>query len=215
MEATAESFGAWQVSPASRGEETNVAGQSSDFALAQRAARGDMRAFEEVYNRHHRRVYSLCLRMLSNAAEAEDLTQDVFVHLFRTIGGFRGESTLTTWLHRLTVNQVLMHFRRKKARKKFHVEDDGEGLLEAINVNEAPGRMRVLDQLALSEALEKLPPGYRAVFVLHDVEGYEHEEIARMLGCAVGTSKSQLHKARLRLRKLLGARLMPRAFVED
>jgi RNA polymerase sigma-70 factor (ECF subfamily) len=213
MEATAEVFGAWPVSPVPGGEETNAAAQTSDFALAQRAARGDMQAFEEVYKRHHRRVYSLCLRMLSNAAEAEDLTQDVFVHLFRTIGGFRGESTLTTWLHRLTVNQVLMHFRRKKARKKFHVEDDGEGLLEAANVNEAPGRTPVLDQLALSEALEKLPPGYRAVFVLHDVEGYEHEEIARLLGCAVGTSKSQLHKARLRLRKLLNARLLPQVNV--
>jgi RNA polymerase sigma-70 factor (ECF subfamily) len=95
------------------------------------------------------------------------------------------------------------------------VEDNGEGLLEAGNVSEAAGRMPVLEQLALSEALDKLPPGYRAVFILHDVEGYEHEEIARLLGCAVGTSKSQLHKARLRLRKLLGARLPPRVLVKD
>lgn len=215
MEATAEAFGARQVAPAARAEETNVAAQSSDFALAQRAARGDMKAFEEVYHRHHRRVYSLCMRMLGNAAEAEDLTQDVFVHLFRTIGGFRGESTLTTWLHRLTVNQVLMHFRRKKSRKTVNVSDDGEGLLEAINASDAAGQPPVLDRLALSEALDKLPPGYRAVFVMHDVEGYEHEEIARLLGCAAGTSKSQLHKARLRLRKLLGARLLPRAVVKD
>ncbi|HVG28939.1 MAG TPA: RNA polymerase sigma factor [Pyrinomonadaceae bacterium] len=217
MEATAEVFGAWRVSAAPRDddEETSAAAQSSDFALARRAARGDMAAFEEVYRRHHRRVYSLCLRMLCNAPEAEDLTQDVFVHLFRAIGGFRGESTLTTWLHRLTVNQVLMHFRRKKTRKKFHVSEGGEGLLDAINGDEVTGRTPALDQLALSEALAKLPPGYRTVLILHDVEGYEHEEIARLLGCAVGTSKSQLHKARLRVRKLLGARTPPRSHVND
>jgi RNA polymerase sigma-70 factor, ECF subfamily len=176
-----------------------------DYALAQRAAAGDMPAFEELYDRHHRRVYSLCLRMTGNTAEAEDLAQEAFIQLFRKIGSFRGESAFTTWLHRLTVNQVLMHFRKKGVRME-QTTDDGDVPVQIVKGTENPNQMPVLDRIALERAIEKLPPGYRAVFVLHDVEGHEHEEIARLLGCSVGTSKSQLHKARMKLRGLLKRR---------
>ena len=176
--------------------------EATDYELAQRASSGDMPSFEQLYARHSRRVYSLCLRMTANTAEAEDLAQEVFIQLFRKIGSFRGESQFTTWLHRLTVNQVLMHFRRKGVRLEQTTED-GEAPVQVVRGTEDPSRMPVVDRIALERAVEGLPPGYRAVFILHDVEGHEHEEIARMLGCSVGTSKSQLHKARMKLRTLL------------
>ncbi|HZI20485.1 MAG TPA: RNA polymerase sigma factor [Pyrinomonadaceae bacterium] len=175
---------------------------ASDYGLTRRAAAGDSRAFEELYERHSRRVYSLCLRMTQNPTEAEDLSQDVFVQLFRKVGMFRGESQFTTWLHRMTVNQVLMHFRRRGVKLE-HTSEDGELPPQMVAGTEDARRMPIVDRIALDRALSQLPPGYRTVFVLHDVEGYEHEEIARLLGCAPGTSKSQLHKARLSLRKLL------------
>ncbi len=174
----------------------------SDHSLARKAAGGDVQAFEELYARHNRRVYSLCLRMTGNAAEAEDLAQESFIQLFRKIGSFRGDSAFTTWLHRLTVNQVLMHFRKKSVRAE-KTTDEGETPVQVVRGTEDPARMPVIDRIALDRAIAQLPPGYRMVFVLHDVEGHEHEEIARMLGVAVGTSKSQLHKARMKLRGLL------------
>ena len=177
-------------------------GAASDHGLARKAAQGDMNAFEQLYERHNRRVYSLCLRMTQNIAEAEDLAQEVFIQLLRKIGSFRGDSAFTTWLHRLTVNQVLMHF-RKKSVKLEHTTEEGETPVQVVRGTENPRSMPVVDRIALDKALEQLPPGYRSVFVLHDVEGYEHEEIAKMLGVAVGTSKSQLHKARMKLRSLL------------
>jgi RNA polymerase sigma-70 factor (ECF subfamily) len=176
--------------------------KSTDYELTQSASSGDMSAFEALYSRHHRRVYSLCLRMTQNVAEAEDLTQEVFIQLHRKAGSFRGESQFTTWLHRLTVNQVLMHFRRRGARAE-QTTDEGEVPVQVVMGTEDPNRMPVVDRIALDKAVGALPPGYRAVFVLHDVEGHEHEEVARMLGCSVGTSKSQLHKARMKLRGLL------------
>jgi len=178
----------------------------SDYALAQAAAGGEMSAFEQLYERHSRRVYSLCLRMTSNVAEAEDLAQEVFIQLYRKIGSFRGESAFTTWLHRLTVNQVLMHFRKKGVRLE-QTTDDGETPVQVVRGTENPNHMPVVDRIALDKAISQLPPGYRTVFVLHDVEGHEHEEIARLLGCSVGTSKSQLHKARMKLRMLLRQQL--------
>ena len=174
----------------------------SDFELAQKSAAGDTKAFEELYHRHFRRVFALCLRMMGNPTEAEDMTQDVFVQLFNKIGMFRGESAFTTWLHRLTVNQVLMHFRRRGVRME-QVTEDGESPQQVVAGTEDYARMPVVDRIALDKAVSQLPPGYRAVFVLHDVEGHEHEEVARLLGCSVGTSKSQLHKARMKLRQLL------------
>ncbi|MGI8838008.1 MAG: RNA polymerase sigma factor [Pyrinomonadaceae bacterium] len=174
----------------------------SDRALAVAAGGGDMGAFEQLYARHHRRVYSLCLRMTQNVAEAEDLAQETFIQLFRKIGSFRGESAFTTWLHRLTVNQVLMHF-RKRSVKVERTTEEGETPEQIVRGTENPNKMRVLDRIGLDHALKQLPPGYRSVFVLHDIEGHEHEEIAKILGVAVGTSKSQLHKARMKLRRLL------------
>jgi RNA polymerase sigma-70 factor, ECF subfamily len=174
----------------------------SDLELVHLSAAGDVAAFESLYRRHNRRVYSLCLRMMGNPAEAEDVTQDVFVQLFRKIGSFRGESAFTTWLHRMTVNQVLMRF-RKKGIKLEGTTDDGDFSNVVQFGTDRPSRMPVVDRIALDRAITQLPPGYRTVFVLHDVEGYEHEEIARRLNCTVGTSKSQLHKARMKLRMLL------------
>jgi len=184
---------------------------AKDFELTQAAANGNMIAFEEVYNRHHRRVYSICLRMLQNATEAEDLTQDVFIQLHRKIGSFRGDSAFTTWLHRMTVNQVLMHFRKRNVKFEKTTEE-GETPVQIVSGTANPLKMPVVDKIAIEHAIEQLPTGYRNVFVLHDVEGYEHEEVARILGCSVGTSKSQLHKARLKLRKLLQKKAPPRLF---
>jgi RNA polymerase sigma-70 factor (ECF subfamily) len=175
----------------------------TDQELAAQAGAGDARAFEELYRRHNRRVYSLCLRMTQNAAEAEDLTQEVFINLFRKIDMFRGESQFSTWLHRLAVNRVLMHFRKAKSRKDGLTED-GTTPEPAFESGGGQQRTPQLDRLALDRALARLPPGYRAVFILHDIEGYEHEEVGRICGIAPGTSKSQLHKARARLRRLLG-----------
>ncbi|MEO8647856.1 MAG: RNA polymerase sigma factor [Acidobacteriota bacterium] len=182
---------------------------ASDLDLTKAAAKGNMSAFEEIYQRHHRRVYSICLRMLQNAYEAEDLTQDVFIQLYRKIGSFRGDSAFTTWLHRLTVNQVLMHF-RKRTVKFEKTTEEGETPVQIVNGTENPFKMPIVDKIALENAIDQLPAGYKNVFVLHDVEGFEHEEVAKILGCSVGTSKSQLHKARLKLRKLLKKKANPR-----
>ncbi len=194
-----------------KAEEKLDISSAKDFELTQAAANGNMMAFEEIYNRHHRRVYSICLRMLQNATEAEDLTQDVFIQLHRKIGSFRGDSAFTTWLHRLTVNQVLMHFRKRNVKFEKTTEE-GETPIQIVGGTENPRKMPVVDKIAIENAIGQLPDGYRNVFVLHDVEGYEHEEVARILGCSVGTSKSQLHKARLKLRKLLQKKAPPRLF---
>ena len=169
---------------------------------------GRAQSFEEVFRLHHRRVHSICLRMTGNLAEAEDLTQDVFVLVFRKLASFRGESAFTTWLHRLTVNQVLMHFRKSHVRKE-QLTEDGEMPVEIMVDRNRINRSPVLDRLALDEAIVQLPHGYRMVFVLHDVEGLEHSEIASLMGCSVGTSKSQLHRARMRMRILLKQRTHP------
>ena len=173
-------------------------GRAFDTALT-----GDaMSGFEELYRKHYRRVYSICLRMTGNVAEAEDLTHEVFIQLHSKLGSFRVEAAFTTWLHRLTVNQVLMHFRKKSTRSELLTEE-GETPIQIVKGTENPGAMPVIDRISLEKALQQLPPGYRTVFVLHDVEGYEHYEISNMLGIAEGTSKSQLHKARLKLRQLI------------
>jgi RNA polymerase sigma-70 factor (ECF subfamily) len=175
---------------------------STDLDLCRMASNGNLAAFELIYERYHRRTYSLCLRMTNNQTEAEDLTQEVFIQLFRKIGSFRGDSAFSTWLHRLTVNQVLMHFRRRSVKNE-RTSDDGEMPEQAVSGTANPSKMAVIDRIALKNAISQLPNGYRNVFMLHDVEGFEHEEVARLLGISVGTSKSQLHKARLKLRGLL------------
>ena len=188
-------------SPTSTETET-VEKDAPDLALTKLAALGNISAFELLYERYHRRTYSLCLRMTSNQTEAEDLTQEVFIQLFRKIGSFRGDSAFSTWLHRLTVNQVLMHFRRRSVKNEKTSEDGGIPE-QIVPGTENHSRMPVLDRIALTKAVAQLPPGYKSVFMLHDVEGYEHEEVARIMKISVGTSKSQLHKARLKLRGLL------------
>jgi len=162
----------------------------------------DRQAFEELYERHHYLVYSICLRMTQNIPESEDLTQEVFIHLFRTIGSFRGESAFTTWLHRLTVNHVLMHFRKRRVRSELTTRD-GELPTQTVAGTADPKRMRVVDRILLTEVIAQLPDGYREAIILHDVEGLEHSEIAKMKGRSIGTSKSQLHKGRSMLRALI------------
>lgn len=170
------------------------------------AKEGCAPAFEFLYHMHKRRVYSLCLRMTGNTAEAEDLAQEAFLQLFRKIGTFRGESAFSTWLHRLSVNVVLMHLRRKNL-PETPLEEFTEPAHEDGPKREIGARDQNLagsiDRVNLERAIERLPPGYRTIFVLHDMEGYEHNEIAAMMGCSIGNSKSQLHKARMKLRDLL------------
>jgi RNA polymerase sigma-70 factor, ECF subfamily len=190
-------------------EQTSDTANDSDYVLTQAAGKGDMLAFEEIYSRHHRRVYSLCLRMLQNSHEAEDLTQDVFIQLYRKIGSFRGDSAFTTWLHRMTVNQVLMHF-RKRVVKFEKTTEEGETPIQIVVGTENTGKLQIVEKIAIDKAIEQLPDGYKNVFILHDVQGYEHEEVAKILGCSVGTSKSQLHKARLKMQRLLKKKTNPR-----
>ena len=187
-----------------RRTETGELPEADAIRLAQQ---GDAAAFERLYQLHNRRVYSLCLRMVGNTAEAEDLTQEAFLQLFRKVSTFRGESAFSTWLHRLAVNVVLM-----KLRKKSGTESSLEQITEPDEESGGPRRdfgapdLRLsgsIDRVNLQRAIDQLPPGYRAVFVLHDVQGYEHNEIAGIMGCSIGNSKPQLHKARMRLRELL------------
>jgi len=173
--------------------------------IANRCTNDTDLTFEEIFKSHHRRVYALCLRMTRSAAEAEDLTQDVFIQVYRKLGSFRGEAAITTWLHRVTVNQVLMHFRRNRIRKEQTTED-GEIPITPAEARPGSNRTSILDRVILSEMIAKLPLGYRTVLILHDVNGLQHDEIAEKLRCSVGTSKSQLHKARMKLRELLARR---------
>jgi len=179
---------------------TQIGNGDSDVA---RAAAGDRGAFERVYRLHVNRVYALCTRMIADRARAEELTQDVFVRAWEKLHLFRGESSFSTWLHRLTVN-VVLNARKSEGRDRSRYEenDDDAGGMDAhpgvVGMPLAPG-----DLLDLEEAIAKLPPGARRVFVLHDVEGYKHEEIAEMLGVTSGATKAQLHRARLLLREAL------------
>lgn len=172
-----------------------------------RAQNGDADAFERLYRLHSRRVYSVVLRMVGNPAEAEDLTQEAFLQLFRKIHTFRGDSAFSTWLHRLAVNVVLMRL-RKKSLPETSLDEPVEGDEEASGPKrdvgaEDPLMVGSVDRVILERAVAELPPGYRMVFLLHDVQGFEHNEIAKMMDCSIGNSKSQLHKARTRLREIL------------
>jgi len=173
----------------------------SDHTLAQRAGTGDMQALEELYLRHNRRVYSLCLRMTTNVADSEDLAQEVFIKVFHYVRGFRGDSAFKTWLSRLTVNHVLMHFRRRSLRPEQ--SSDEEIPARALGDTERFRAMTILNRIGLQRAIAQLPPGYRCAFILFHVYGHDHDEIALMSGHSEGTSKSQLFKARLKLRTLL------------
>ena|ERR1051326_644621 len=179
-----------------------------DTAKDERRVEADLPSFEELFRLHHRKVYAMCLRMTGNIMEAEDLCQEVFIRVFRKLDTFRGESSFKTWLHRLTINHVLMHFSKRRSRKE-ELTELGDLADRRFKDPKVPASSPILDRLALDEAILKLAPGYRVVLILHDVEGLQHFEIATILGCAVGTTKSQLHKARLRMRKLLRERTPP------
>ena len=170
------------------------------------AKNGNAAAFEALYHAHKRRIFSLCLRMTGNRAEAEDLTQEAFLQMFRKLSTFRGESAFSTWMHRLTVNLVLMRL-RKKGLVTSSLDESPNPDSDDSRRRDVGGLDLVLtgsvDRIVLERAIQTLPPGYRIIFHLHDVEGYEHKEIAGMIGCSVGNSKSQLHKARMKLRELL------------
>jgi len=176
--------------------------RSGDLELARRCQDGDAAAFEELYRTHAGRLYSLLVRMAGSQVEAEDLLQDVFLHAYRKMASFRGDSTLGTWLYRLTVNHCLdvLRGRRTKMQRATDSLDDDESVEPAAAMPMVPTAVSRLD---LDRAIAKLPGGCRAAFVLHDVEGFEHHEVARMLGVSQGTSKSQVHKARMKLRALL------------
>jgi RNA polymerase sigma-70 factor (ECF subfamily) len=192
-------------------DETRIAYDSrmtlieSDYKLARAVAGGNVNALGEIYQRHHRQVYALCLGMMRNPTDAEDLTQDVFVHLVRKIGSYRGESRFSTWLHRLTVNLVLMHMRRPVRREQTTIDYENVEPMVPRLKDRAP--IQVIDRISLQLAVGQLPRGCRAVFVLFAIAGYKHEEIAKLLGCSAGTSKSQLHRARVKLKRILRPRL--------
>jgi RNA polymerase sigma-70 factor (ECF subfamily) len=200
--------------PVAEEQETKINSfpDEDDIRMAQE---GNAAAFERLYRQYSRRVYATCLRIVQNESEAEDLTQEAFLQLFRKIHTFRGEAKFSTWLHRLTINLVLMR-RRKKRHPELSLDSTLESGEEDSRLFMEPGgpdlRLNgVIDQINLSRAIEQLPEGYKEMFILHDIEGYEHNEIAKILGCSVGNSKSQLYKARLRLRELLQEALLNRA----
>jgi RNA polymerase sigma-70 factor (ECF subfamily) len=172
-----------------------------------RAQQGDKAMFEFLYRLHSPRVFAVCLHMVGDVADAEDLTQEAFLLLFRKIHTFRGESAFSTWLHRLVVNLVLMRLRRKSL-PEVSIEGPADPNKDSIALSidlGAPDLLMegTLDRINLARCIEQLPVGYRTAFVLHDVQGYKHSEIGGILGCSAGGSKSQLHKARTRLRELL------------
>ena len=184
---------------------TTDAGSNSE--LIKRAQCGDVDAFAAIFKAHKSRVYSLCLRMTNNVADAEDLAQDAFLVVFRKLSTFQGNSALSTWIYRIAVNTVLMRF-RKKTLPQISLDDPWSSNPDATPApREYGARDRNLagsiDRLALTQAIKELPEGYRTIFLLHEVEGYEHREIAELLGCSIGNSKSQLHKAKMRVRELL------------
>ena len=167
---------------------------TDDVALA---ASGDRRAFERLYRENVNRVFAVCVRMSGDRVRAEELTQDVFVRVWEKLPLFRGESAFSTWVHRLAVN-VILNARKAEGRDRARREPDGEEVLKERGTSPHHG-----DRMDLEAAIATLPPGARRVFVLHDIEGYKHEEIADMLGVTAGGSKAQLHRARMLLRGVL------------
>ena len=181
--------------------------RNAEADAIRRAQQGEAAAFEHLYRLHRRKVYALCLRMTENRADAEDLTQDAFLQLFRKIQTFRGDSAFSTWLYRLTVNRVLMLYRKKRLSTcpmDEATQADGEFGAASLEIGERDLRLvGVIDRLNLKRAIAQLTAGYRAVIILHDVQGYAHPEIARILGGSIANSKSQLSRARRRLREIL------------
>ena len=178
----------------------------SDEALARLAADGNGAAIDEIYSRHRSFVYNIALRMTGNPADAEDLTQESFILVLRRVGSFRGEASFTTWLYRVVVNQVKMHFRYRSRRPELQRIDEATPEDWQRVTRRTDPAEQLIDRLAIQKALLTLAPGYRSTFIRHDVEGYKHQEAARLSGHTVGTSKSQLHKARATLKTVLSRR---------
>jgi RNA polymerase sigma-70 factor, ECF subfamily len=177
----------------------------SDAELARLAAAGDPAAFAEIHHRYRGFVYAIAFRMTRNEADAEDLTQESFLRLWRRIGSFRGHALFTTWLYRVVVNEVKMHFRVRNSRPEVQTGEE-QTFERDLAPLPAPYSGQVIDRLAIKQAVRSLSPGCRTAFILHDVEGYKHIESALILGRSNGTSKSQLHKARIHLRRMLSPR---------
>jgi RNA polymerase sigma-70 factor (ECF subfamily) len=184
-------------------DDNNRAGERT---LVQRAQSGDEQAFAELFQTHKKRVYSVCLLMTKDVADAEDLTQEAFLQVFRSVGSFRGDSAFSTWLYRVAVNTVLMKLRRRKTPPLLSLDEpvsaESPSLKRDVGKDDA-SLFSAIDRIALRRAMLELPEGCRRIFALHEVEGYQHHEIAKMLDCSVGNSKSQLHKAKMKMRDLL------------
>jgi RNA polymerase sigma-70 factor, ECF subfamily len=196
----------WRRTPVSECEESKR-GVSAEAETVRRAQQGDAAAFERIYLLHGPRIYALCLRIVRNPTEAEDLTQEAFLRVFRKIHMFRGESAFSTWLYRLALNVVLMKL-RKKHLPEASLEETTKSNEESTGHNKEVGDLDsrltgLIDRLNLERAVEQLPSTFKTVFVLHDIQGYKHHEIAKMMDWSVGTSKGKLHRARTRLRELL------------
>ncbi|MGA7220768.1 MAG: sigma-70 family RNA polymerase sigma factor [Candidatus Sulfotelmatobacter sp.] len=180
--------------------------REDERSLVQRAQSGDEQAFATLFQTHKKRVYSVCLLMTKDVADAEDLTQEAFMQVFRSVGSFRGDSAFSTWLYRVAVNTVLMKLRRRKAPPLLSLDEpvsnDSPSLKRDVGKPDA-SLFSAIDRIALRRAMLELPEGCRKIFALHEVEGYQHHEIAKMLDCSVGNSKSQLHKAKMKMRDLL------------
>jgi RNA polymerase sigma-70 factor (ECF subfamily) len=179
---------------------------NSERSLVQRAQRGDEAAFATLFQLHKKRVYSVCLQMTKDVADAEDLTQEAFMQVFRSINSFRGDSAFSTWLYRVAVNTVLMKLRRRKSPPVLSLDEpvssDSPSLKREVG-KEDMSLSGAVDRITLRRAIDELPGGCRQIFDLHEVEGYQHHEIAELLQCSIGNSKSQLHKAKMKMRDLL------------
>jgi RNA polymerase sigma-70 factor (ECF subfamily) len=195
---------------------SHITSAHQERATIANAQRGEAAAFEQLYLEHHRRVFNLCYRMVNDWSRAEELTQDTFLQVYRKLESFRFESAFSTWIHRIAVNMVLMHLRQNRALThevafETSIADDGESTFTYESIGRSDERLEhILDRVALEDAISRLPEGYRVIFLLHDVEGYEHHEIAELLGCSIGNTKSQLHKARLKIRRYLQGNLSRR-----
>lgn len=179
---------------------------ANELTLVQRAQRGDEEAFATLFQLHRRRVYSVCLSMTRDVSEAEDLTQEAFLQVFHKVGTFRGDSAFSTWLYRVAVNTVLMKLRRRKSPLMLSLDElvssNSPSLRRELGKRD-PNLSGAIDRISLYWAIQALPAGCRKIFGLHEVHGYQHREIAELLHCSIGNSKSQLHKAKLKMRGLL------------
>ncbi len=176
----------------------NADARSTERDLLARAASGEVKAFELLYRQHVGKVYAVCLRMIADQRKAEELTQEVFVQAWEKLQSFRGDSLFSTWLHRIAINLTLTAIRSdKRYNARVESTDDIE-YFDSVDEQISPEMA-----IDIEDAIAQLPPGARAIFVLHDIEGYRHEEIAEQLGVVIGTSKAQLHRARTMLRKMI------------